>query len=215
MRGFPSSLAPFSRPHFVAAAGSAYIIHDEFTDTDSTNLTAHTISPVSSGLSWSTLAGSGCRIISNQAEGITSDNTHAGIECSVADVIIEGDITVQAGTNRYSHLIFRWVDSSNYWGVRIADRGSALVYAADMYKVVAGSKTFYFGAAIDIDAASSPYAIKAVCSGTNIEMFIDGVSQVSTSQSDHQTATIHGINSERAYASGGGLIDNFKITDNR
>lgn len=153
--------------------------------------------PSDGGSAWVATSG-GWGISSNQAYQYSSTNHHvAYLEASVADVDVEVTITTR-GTD--SGLSARVVDDNNH--LLVATSGSG-VY---LYKKVSGSFTLLgsYGTAI-----SDGDTIKLRCSGNDLTVYVNGVSRITATESDHNTATKHGLRNNDNTAA---RWDNFSIT---
>lgn len=172
---------------------------DNFTDTDGTNLTAHT--PTDGGGQWVALSGT-WTINSNAVAGDgTTAQANAVLESSLADVDVQ--VTV-SGTIVDSGLVFRVTDNSNYYLVTFQPGTTEL----KLYKQVASSFT-----QLAIETATTVTAgdvMKVRANGTALSVYRNGsiISALSITDSTYTTQTKHGIRSN----SDATVFDTFSIT---
>lgn len=142
----------------------------------------------SSGHVWSAENGT-WGISSNQAHMNTSTaNAVAVVESGVADCTVQVTLAALAGFR--PGLTFRFVDDSNYW---VWYRVTTTSYQC--WKRVSGTFTLMHDAT-GLTVADGD-VIKVVLSGTSIALYHQGsLITTLTSQTDHQTATKHGMYSE-------------------
>ena len=184
------------------------IFQDTFTDTDGTDLSAHTPDIDIAGNGWvdETIA---MEVQGNEAVAV-SNGGQSTVDVEESDVIVEADaIIATTSSNRSVELIFRWSDSDNYWGLLVTPIGaSASPFAVTPRKKVAGSFTDFTESPNQICNAGETYALKVVCDGSDIEFFYDDVSILSITDSFNSTATSIGLLSSRAPGSNGQSFDN-------
>lgn len=96
----------------LVVASDVGLEEDTFTDTDGTNLTAHTSD---SGGSWTAQSGA-ITILSNQAQINASEIYTYSVTSVDGFLRMSFNNTAGSGT-RSAFLVFRWADSSNYWFV--------------------------------------------------------------------------------------------------
>lgn len=159
-------------------------VSDTFTDSDSTELSTH-IPDIGTG--WTKVVGGDLEINSNI---LTYKTTSAG-SVYTADGITIADGYVEAfsyATNTITvGLYFRYVDSSNYY--ELEGTNTDLLR---LWKVVAGVPTLLMQTVFDTGAGSE--TIKCVFSGSDFEMFRNGVSKGTTTDGTFSTGgvAVHG-----------------------
>lgn len=171
------------------AVADPTLLYDTFTDTNGTNLTAHTIAPTNTiGATWTTLLGA-CTVVGNTVRRAGGANPDADVyESSRADVVIAQ--THRHGTSYTENfVILRCTDSTNFWHVKTT--------ATDNYWRIternANVDTVRASAAKTI-ATATDYAIVVTAQGATISATIDGGTPISyASATFNQTATKHGI----------------------
>lgn len=178
----------------VSGSPSADLVFDNFHDTNGTHLESHTPNthPVSS--SWAqALGGAGAmQIQSNTAQNTVGGGTPVvyTIDSGQADVTITGIFTSGStiSTNDQSDIVFRFQDAMNYWLAQGSMGGSLfriLENKAGVFSTIQSTSFTY--------ATSTQYTIKVVTSGTSITCTLNGANSLSTTSSDFQTDTRHGI----------------------
>lgn len=187
-----------------ASPGLTVLIRDEFTGSDGTNLTAHTIAPYNvPSAAWSALVGT-ITIQSNRAQ----DGSEAiyVVDAGTADIVMTVDLipgnavatdgVVSRATNSANCNLHRWEHSAN----RIAH-----------YERISGTYNLRSTTAKSPVVAGEPYTIVVTTSGDQTIVDVGGTT-TSYSSSTRQTATLHGL--RLATGTGNGKADNFQIEDN-
>jgi hypothetical protein len=128
----------------------------------------------SGGGSWSVLAGTAA-IVSNTARPASgSPSATAALPFGNHD---NGDfsmeVQVTSGSANPAGLVFKLLDNNNRLGCFLA----ITTQRAQIFKTDGGTTTMLAEAAVDIDP-STFYTVRALLTGANIEMFVDGVSAV-------------------------------------
>lgn len=193
------------------------VTSDSFTDTNATNLTAHT---GEAGATWAKVTGAtGDLVVQGNSACVSSVATQAqyyssGVPTS-NQYVVEGDFyNITTIASNFQSILGRFLTA--------AKTGYKLQYEVDagkfvLYVVVAGVESTLgqyivaLGAGVTIHATMQLFATKTV--------FIDGVAQI-TSADDTQTAVgrggLDGYASSTAPTSTTGLhIRNFLVTENR
>ena len=204
-----------------AVNASPYKVYDQFSGTNGTLLSAHTIAPVNTpAVAWSEVTHA-FTLQSNQARPnlVSSEDevealsalgiTDAVILC---DVMIAPDQTDLIGSTGFS-LHFRRQDGSNYLQIqgdpRSAGAGGAV---AKIWQNVAGVFTALASASFTWTAGST-YTLKAVFKGNSLSYYINDVliASVSTSQfATQQGAGLRDTNLASVSATGT-RFDNYRV----
>jgi len=187
-------------------AASPVLILDQFTGTDSTALSAHTIAPTNTpAASWLAVSGVGeCIILSNRASGGLAGGDFANVlNAGVANVTITFDFRVPTGQD-YLEAWCRYLDIDNMLIFRIFVSIDTLV----IYRKEAGA----FNELVNVPCAmnlDTTYTASITLNGTALSLTVNGVTADTTS-SFQQTQTKHGFHINSA---GGGSpwIDNYQI----
>lgn len=181
---------------FGAGGGIGLPVTDDFNRADS----ATTLNTSSSGHTWVAEAGT-WGIDTNQAYLPTpTTDARVLVETGASDCTIE--VTLATIGNRPG-ISFRYVDLNNYW---VVHRVGGLGYL--ILKRVAGSWTTVHTEAM---STANGDVLKVVLSGSSIEFWVNAVLKTTlTGQTDHQTATQHGLYHETG--SEPARWENFSIT---
>jgi hypothetical protein len=169
------------------------LISEQFTAANGTAITSLTPAVNVPGGSWAMLTGTAPQVQSNQLSSV-SGTAVAAIESGQSD----GTLSVRTAGSQVSGLMFRGVDANNYLFVRITMSTDRI----RLWKIVSGSQsaitadTLISGVTIDDN-----YLLSVELNGTSIVVKIDGVTQLSITDSTLLTATKVGIYS----AAGAGL----------
>jgi hypothetical protein len=177
---------------------------DTFTDTNGTNLTAHTMDV---GTGWIVSAQAGvayptATIQGNKAASGASSNYGAFLEdAGVFNGLLTCDIVSDTAGDGGLH--FRGTDANNTWMARWNQGGAQ---AVEIYERTAGTWTQKATAAL-AGAIQTAYTITITLNGTAISATVNGVT-ASCVSSIRQTATKHGL-----YVTGtaGATWDNYKV----
>ena len=113
-------------------------------------------------------------------------NDAAGTADGVGSIIVNANSSVASGG---TGLLFRYVDINNYWFANIQPSTGKL----RLFRRVAGVNTVPGEYVIPSYSNSTSYTISTNNSGTSIDIELNAVSRVTTTDSAHQTATIYGI----------------------
>jgi hypothetical protein len=189
-----------TRQAAAGASGSPVlpILHDDFTDADSTALADHTIAPIRPGTAVWTAYASAHQITSNAARNASSAVTINAAECSQADVTILLSFRMN-GSSSHGGAAFRLSDANNHW------RAFCSTTAITIQDAVAGTVTTRASTLITLNALTW-YDLVITAIGTAITI-TQGANTLSYSSSFNQTATQHGPYTRR----GMDLVDNFKV----
>lgn len=140
-------------------------------------------------------------ISSNQAFNFGQESQSiAVLEASSATVEVQATLSTISADGG---LCARVVDNSNYIVVAAT---AGVSYR--LFKQVAGSFT-QLGSTYATSPANGD-VIKLVCNGSNIEVFVGGVSRITAIEGAHSTATKHGL---RCNGDQNTRYDDFSITD--
>lgn len=119
------------------------IVSDEFTDTDSTALDAHTIAPTNTtSTTWTEQVGDWS--ISGNAATVAATaggDNFAFFEASEADVIVEAQIVAAASGIINIGVIVNYQDATNYWLVQIYRNATGTNNLLQIYEQVGGTYT--------------------------------------------------------------------------
>lgn len=202
-------------PHGVLqqqTGGATTLVHDTFTDSDSTALTAHTPNTDVEGGGWSfaeTDATPDPIISSNQFRAPAHTGTPtfpdmvSYIDSGVADVVIDLDGYMGVDVFAWCGVALRYTDNNNYWSVWCRANDNFL-YITERN---AGTTTNRASIAFTTSASTS-VALHVVASGSTITATADGGSEASYSSATlNQSVGVHGIVVRRASTS-------FLIADN-
>jgi hypothetical protein len=151
----------------------SYLLYDTFTDSDGTNLTAHTMN---TGSGWTSLFGTWV-ITSNRAVRSTSGDNEV-IVADAGATNVTATVTANIGAAQsfaWVGLVVRATDNSNYWLGLIQTISSPSV---QLYEKSGGSYTLR-DSSTPVVTTSTDYNLKLVASGTTITFYIDNV-QVAT-----------------------------------
>lgn len=168
---------------------------DTFTDTNGTNLTAHT---PTAGSAWTARIGTWtiqsnratCSTPTVGANGVTQAAATSDVEASI-DIITPGSFptnTVRAG------IMLRYVDNSNYMYARLyKDAGTSEI---ELTEVIGGSGAIVHK--VDIQAAgvvaATTYTLKVQAKGGLVQVFLGGLPRISYyTQAGSPLGTSHGI----------------------
>lgn len=178
----------------------AIIAYDTFTDTNGTNLTAHTMN---TGTGW--VAGRGTwNIQSNRANnsgGGGDSQCVAYTECSNADVTITAD--VRTGGVGDLRLVCNYVDADNYF------LGYAAGTSVIIYEKTAGAFASRASGSISALAGNTVYSVTLQCVGDDVWWTCNGTTiHYNTSSRPKKTATKHGIGN---FFGNGVTTDTFQV----
>lgn len=175
--------------------------YDTFTDATGTAIAAHTPEVGGAWTVYST--GAEYDIQTNRLRYKTADlGQHVvGFDTGLSDVKISAVLTQQL--NGDPGLAFRYINDDNMWAVRL--RGAT--NDVQVFKRLEGTTTALtptYGVTL---TPGTDYAIVVRLSGASIKVWIDGALAFDLTDTDLQTATIHGIRGQDV----GELFDTFII----
>lgn len=160
------------------AAGGGPEVEDTFDRADS-----GTLGTTDTGQAWTTHAGT-FEIVSDRAYSISSN----GVFVSTVDAGFS-DIDMSVVSDRLNvstsdpGVVFRFVDINNYWSLTL----STQTY---LHKRVAGT---YTAVRTLGGYGTGTHTVRITAVGSAIECFVGGSSIMTATDSDHSTATKHGI----------------------
>lgn len=184
------------------------ILQDQFTDTDTTDIQSHTIAPVNGpGVNWVEKNGS-FEILSNVIRATTynANAQFATVETLMSDALdIFLDVIIPDGNTPtpddgsvsfriIAGIIFRFVDTSNYWDLRIENdtHNVSNAYYMNFTKVDAGVVTgFSLTTGQSWNALTK--TIHVNLNASTLTAYVNGVSVGSISDSFNESATQHGV----------------------
>lgn len=167
-------------------------VYDEFTDTNGTDITAHTPNKSPAGAKFVEYQGN-FQITSNRAAWVDNGAgayALAAVESGLSDCTVSG--IAQRNAVGFCGLAFRVVDVNNYL--------LASISAAGVFYVI---RRFGGAAAVVAQTAFSAsqntdYVIEVTLSGTGIIATVDGGNTINTSYANLTGATKHGLYGEIA-----------------
>lgn len=180
-------------------------LSDTFTDTNGTNLSAHTMD---AGAGWTVQSG-GWTIQSNKTS--TTANGVATANAGAADGTLTLVASTPATTFYFAGGVVRLSDSSNYWIPRLERNGGNSSLA--IYRVVAGSATQIastdFGFGINGVAVTLTVALK----GSTITLSNSATADICqvTNATFNQSATLVGISNDTTFGNPVVPLDNFQF----
>lgn len=177
-----------------ATPGSLPVIYDTFTGVDSTTLPAHAPDVAPTGSAWDN---ANLGLLSNHATVLASNRQIGVIESGIANAIIEIDCNWTynggGGTNSayYSGIIFRYIDSNNFWHVGFNDRAPDPT-GYQLFEVNGGVETVRASAVITA-VEGTVYRLRVTLNGSGISCLFNGTTALSYVSTLHQSATKHGF----------------------
>ncbi|HEV3446255.1 MAG TPA: hypothetical protein VG099_16550 [Gemmataceae bacterium] len=184
----------------VTSVQQTMLINDTFTDTNGTNLTAHTPDiKVSTG--W--VANTGTITIQNNQANSTQNFPYYSIETGQSNVTIQAIVT-PAGSAACG-LSGRVSNATNSWDIDIQVIGGNVTLT--IQEQAAG--VFTVRATTTFTDPGAPRTVQGVFSGANVSATVNGGNQIAYgSASSNQTVTKHGINMGTGWN-----IDNYQVTN--
>lgn len=177
---------PTDRPFVPAAGGGGVttLIYDAFTDTASTNLTAHTPDEVGAGVSsnwvlWG--AGSAWTI---DTDGVGALCTNTGYNGAYVDVGVAEHVIRARRVGWNSGIVTRFIDASNHWLVYV-DSGGVKIYENGSTLRASSVASFTSGVNLTITTTSTQISVLAQQGSTS--------ETVSYSSTTHNTGTKVGL----------------------
>jgi hypothetical protein len=176
-----------------AGGGLTIVARDTFTRADSSSLGTTEVG----GFAWSEDAGD-VTLVSTGVRANTSNNSYGTFNSGVSNFTLTANVTTSTTADRtVMAVVARFQDVSNWVAVEVLDIGAS--NALQLSKIVGGGQTIIGTYAAGF-GPSEPHLIKIVTSGSNYDVYLDGVLRISTSDAFISTATKQGI---RWYADGG------------
>jgi hypothetical protein len=193
----PRIIRPNTCPRVFIPPTDYTVINDAFTDTNSTSLASHGITPTNPlSAAWSVQNGTH-DIQSNRANNTSGASGGYGAiayaDSRRSDGIITATVNLSSSASA-AYLIFRWQDASNFWALRLGKASSGL-QGLSIYEMVAGTFTQRVSDA-SFDPATGDHTLKVVLYRNSISGSADGAHPVGYASTNGQTATKHGIGSE-------------------
>ena len=191
---------------------SPYIAYDTFTRGDNNTTMGSTEEGTAGILAWTPQlnnnggAANVWGITSNTAYSVSAGGgswTHTIVAAGAADAYVEVTVSTIDSANG-AGLAFRSTDYQNYLFAWYLASGFV-----DVYKSVNGALTQILHANVG-GAPANGDVLKAKLNGSSIEMFLNGASAGSTTETARQTATKHGISIFNHSATA--RWNNFKVT---
>lgn len=165
-----------------SSAPGTTLLSDHFTDTNGTNLTAHTMDV---GAGWTAQVGT--ITIQSNAAIASGANAEYVADAGQSDVTLTCTLLPVGGTAEVA-CIFREQDSSNFWAVS-GYAGDGKLY---LYHNVAGSLTSTDNGAASVTNGVS-FVLTVVLSGSSIVIKKDGATIITKTDATFQTATKFGL----------------------
>lgn len=183
------------RIEILAGTGGAIgiLVLDTFTGTDATNLTNHAPDTFPVGAAWGNqTASADFELIANKAKmnlGAGDFNT-ISIDSGRAEVIVTCDVTMGAAADTYSGLFVRSTASNS----GIECYLSSLQDFVEITENNAGTRTSRAISGTFTVAPSTTYALKVVCQGQVVSVYVDGVFRIAWNAATfNQSATRAGL----------------------
>jgi hypothetical protein len=171
-----------------AGGGLTTVAEDTFTRADSTSLGSTEIG----SFAWTEHVGN-IEIKSNAVNAVYANgqNHAATFDSGESDVTVTANVsTSTTGDRTVLDVMLRYVNASNWVAMGVRDESSRNTLI--LHRNVAGAESTVASYAAGF-GPNENHEIVAVCSGTSIEVFLNGVSRISTTVSDHSTATRQGV----------------------
>jgi hypothetical protein len=192
------------------AALLASLATDAFTDTNGTDLTAHTMT--SGGLSWAAVGTASMEVQSNKA---VTDSVqgweHYYVDVSDASVLIEADITLPNTDNYVCAINTRLADGSNYHIVDLIRQGAG----TPRMRIVSNVATTETVEQEDTDVGAitnTTVNVVVTITGNTLTGYLNDVQTVQdTGASEGSTNTKHGLSSYTGAPYGVCQWDNFSV----
>jgi hypothetical protein len=182
-----------------AGGGASTLVNDTFTDSNGTNLTAHTPDIRPGSNAWGTVSGTQT-VQSNQANASASG--YYTIDAGQADVTITYLVTPTAAGNGWG-ITARRSDANNGWDPAI----NPVTNQIQIYEQAAGVYTLRASTSFTVSNGVQ-YTLQAVLSGSTITLSVNGGNQISyNSATSNQSVTRHGSGLNSGWTG-----DNFKVT---
>lgn len=196
-----------------ASTPSVLLVSDTFTDTNTTNLTAHTIAPTNTiEAAWSSLVGE-MKISSNMvaafAASVNRTNVYA-VDGLSAVRYFESDLRYDSDSNRTVGIVVRATDASNYWELYLYVNSFGLIERAG------GSNTARTSVNLTL-ANGATYTVRGYCLGDYIiaQLLSSGavIASLEYESTQFNDKTKYGLYAftTAAFSPGNVAMDNFKL----
>jgi hypothetical protein len=178
------------QPGFRYARSAVVLLRDTFTDSDATEIDAHTMDV---GAGWTELPAGTFRIQSNKlaATNAGESNLVIAAEAGQANCTITVDFAVRASGDSTRGVAWRVTDADNHW--LFLHTLAAATDGCRIFKKEAASYSLEATAATPVPVNSATHELKVVLSGNNHNCFVDGAAVVNTSNATFNTVTKHGL----------------------
>ncbi len=176
---------------------------DTFTGTDGTNLNNRLLT--TGGGKWTAQLGA-WQITSNQAVETTNSNAAYLLTTDTGwtSFTVQADVGVPATTNLDCGIVFRYVDTNNYY-MFIAENA-----VVKLYEISAGVVTQRGSAAVNLEGTAA--TLKVNVSGNNFTCYTNGTSQITFTGALFTTSTLVGLRNFRGAGYNQATFDNFQWT---
>ncbi len=186
----------------------ATLLQDTFTDTDATNLTAHTMDV---GGGWTEHNGAFTIQSNKAAPPANTENAVDSAEASDASVTITLVVDVPNANNYALGIALRITDQNNHWQL-IVQRDSAGTAYLNIQERNTGTSTPRSTQNFSVAPTNTTITLTATCTGDTITLAAStGESCQYTSASFNNTATKHGIFSYTAFGYAAGAFNDFLV----
>jgi len=177
-RGSSKKFFLFGLPGGGGVATNTFVtITDNFTGADTASINGRTTT--TGNKTWVVVGGTGIGITTNQAAQKSAGDQYAYVDGGVADTTPQIKIVTLAGAG---YLLFRFTDTSNHF---ITGCNSTTLVA---YQKVAGSYT-----SIGTSTIAAGDTLLCVMSSTSLIIKKNGTAVITTTNSNHTTATKNGL----------------------
>ena len=177
-------------------AGKKLVIWDQFTDADTTALSAHTIAPVRKlAISWTAEAG---YTISSNAAIHASGSNFATLQISKANCILQVMISPISG-GLYADLVGRFTDTNNYWRFGLIATAGGTITITERTSSTNTARASAAGVGLS-------GLLKAVLNGDSLSMSLAGGTPISYNSAQHNSVTKHGFRVSASVSA-----DDFKV----
>lgn len=169
------------------------IVQDGFNRADN----AASLGNANTGQVWAFLS-SAWGILNNKAYSVGTTLTEIAYqESRASDVLVSTNLVFSSNEG----LVVRLTDNANHLIARISSTGLGLFRMIAASPIQIGNYAF-------TSVAGATYALKVICSGPFVKVYLDGLEVISVSETFNRSATLHGL---RTSASSGARFDDFKV----
>ena len=206
----PNGISIGSVPEHMSISDVAnpFLILDRFTDADNTALTAHNPNNSKTGNDWVVWNGT-FTTVGNQAELGTAGGGQEvnAVDMGQADYEIICDFYLSTEiVNADGGIIFRGVDSDNYW-MLVTVTGQAWTVYKNALGFTADTQT------VSVSTAGDTYEIRITCVGNTVTCYLDGAQILAPTLSGTDSGTFIGVRIHSANDStGGSYFDNLRVS---